>query len=257
MPWGETAHEQQAHEQIEVGGHRLAIHGECTGERRGVEQPSLLMREHRPEATQRLGRDARPELRDIALEVRPDEIGAPAQALPVGRGKQALGKAAAEPERVESLAARLAGIERGEFQVADAPGRRLARLLEQIDRRRAEDEKASLDAPAPPAGVDESPQGPEELRRALDLVQDDELLRVLREVQLGRCKLGAVGLGLEIQIDRRPSLGHFEGERGLAHLARAKERHGRGFGQGGGERGEEPAVEHSCNCGATLQKCKD
>ena len=97
-------------------------------------------------------------------------------------------------------------IERCELQITDAPGEGLARLLEQIDRRRAQHEEAPLALSLPPAGVDEPPQAAEELWRALDLVEDHELVRVLRQVQLGLGQLRQVGLGLEVEIDRRPVL---------------------------------------------------
>ena len=48
------------------------------GDRRGVQELSLVMGEHRPESSQRLGGDARAELGDLALEVGADEVFAPA-----------------------------------------------------------------------------------------------------------------------------------------------------------------------------------
>ena len=110
---------------------------------------------------------------------------------------------------------------------------------------------------APPAGIDEPAQMPEELRRALDLVEDDELVLVLRQVERGLGQLGPVGFGLEIEIDRRPRLGHFERQRGLAYLTRPQERHRRGFSQARGERRQQAAGKHPCNCGVALRKCKD
>jgi hypothetical protein len=138
----------------------------------------------------------------------------------------------AQPERVEAPAAGFEGVERGELEIADAPGERFARLPEQVDRRRAEGEEAALAAAPPPAGVDQPSQALEELRRALDLVEDDELVVVLREVELGLGKLGAIGLGLEVEIDRRALSGDLERQRGLASLTRAEERNRRDFVQG-------------------------
>ena len=148
---GEAAHEEQVDEQVEVGGDRLAVHGEGAGERGGVEQAALLVREHRPEPAQGLRRDARPELRDVALEVGADELRAPAQARRVGSGQQALRKAAAQPERVEPLAADLAGVER-----ARAPGSGcVRRATRSTARSRSIDAEPStrkrpVAAPAPP-----------------------------------------------------------------------------------------------------------
>jgi len=129
-------------------------------------------------------------------------------------------------------------------------------LLQQVDRRRAQHEEATLALPAPPGGIDEPAQAAKELRRALDLVEDDELVRVLREVQLRLRELRPVGLRLEIEIDRRPRGGQFERQGGLADLARPEQRRGRGFDQGRSEVGNESAGNHACNCGSCLHKCK-
>ena len=102
----------------------------------------------------------------------------------------------------------------------------------------------------------EPSQAPEELWGALDLVEDDELVLVLREIELRLGELGPVGFGLEIEIDRRPRSGHLERQRGLARLTRPQQCHRRDFGQDGRGRGEEPAGDHPCNYGATLHKCK-
>ena len=151
----------------------------------------------------------------------------------------------------------LARVERAELQIADASRERLARLPEQIDRRRAQDEEAARPVSAAAAFVDEPAEAPEELRGALDLVEDDQLVRVLRQVELRLGELCAVGFGLQIEIDRRPCSGDFMRQRGLARLTRPQQRHRRNFGQGGHERREKPARDHPCNYGATLQKCKD
>ena len=154
------------------------------------------MREHRPEAAERFGRDARPELRDVPLEVGADEIGAPAQARGVGSGEQTLRKSAAQPEGVDALSPHLAGVERGEFQIADATCERLAGLFEQVHRRRPQDQETPLAVPAPPTGVDEPAQAAEEVWRALDLVEDDERVLVLCQVEFRLGEFGPVGLGL-------------------------------------------------------------
>jgi len=69
------------------------------------------VREHRPEPAKGLGRDARTELRDVALEVGANEIRAPAQARRIGSGQQAFREPAAQPERIEAFAADLARVE--------------------------------------------------------------------------------------------------------------------------------------------------
>ena len=135
MPRKKSAHEQQVHEQVEVRRDRLAVHSKSPGKCRGIEQATLLMREHGPEPAQGLCWDARAELRNVALEVGTDEIRAPAQARRIGRGQQTFRKPTAEPQCIELRGTDFAGVERGEFQKTNAPGERFARLLEQIDRR--------------------------------------------------------------------------------------------------------------------------
>ena len=185
-----------------------------------------------------------------------NEIHSPTQARCIGIGQQTFGKAAAQPQGVEAAATDLAGIERGQFQVADASGQRFAGLLQQIDRRRAQHEKAAPALPAPPAGVDEPAQALEKARYALDLIEDDELVRVLRQVEFRLGELGAVRLGLEIQVDRRSRPRDLERQCGLAGLPRPEQRHGRRFAQSGDERGLESARNHPCNYGASIPYCK-
>ncbi len=137
-------------------------------------QAALAVGEHRPGAAQGFCGSRRPELREVALEVGADEIHSPAQARGIGVRQQAVWKSAAQPKRVEALGADLGDIEWSELQVADASGERLARLLQQVDRRGVQYEEAPRALPAPPAGVDEATQAAEELRCALDLVEDDQ-----------------------------------------------------------------------------------
>ncbi len=114
-----------------------------------------------------------------------------------------------------------------------------------------------MPVPAPPAGVDQPAQAAEELRRALDLVEDDQLVLVLRQVQFRLGEFGPVGFGLQVEVDRRPRLGDFERERGLPDLPRPQQSGGRRFLEGGGKRCEQAAMDHPCNYGVTFQKCKD
>jgi len=60
---------------------------------------------------------------------------------------------------------------------------------------------------------------------------------MLCEVELGLGELGAVGLGLQIEIERWPGRGHFERQRGLTRLAWTQQSHRRHFVQGGGDHG--------------------
>jgi hypothetical protein len=102
----------------------------------------------------------------------------------------------------------------------------------------------------------EAPQAAEELRGALDLVKDDALLRVLREVQRGRRKLGLVGFGRKVKSVGRLRRGGFERERGLAGLARPRRRHGRQFCLGHEACGAQSASNDVRHVGISLHECK-
>ena len=43
VPGSKSADKQQVHEQVQVGGHRLAIHCKCTGQYCGIEESALLV----------------------------------------------------------------------------------------------------------------------------------------------------------------------------------------------------------------------
>ncbi len=134
------------------------------------------MREHRPEPVEGLRRDARPELRDVALEVGADEILAQQEALVVRACQETVGEAPAEPERLApSLpAAGLEDVERTHVHVGDATGQALAGLPEQIDGCGAEDKEATVASALAASLVYQSPQRLEQLGHAMDLIEDDE-----------------------------------------------------------------------------------
>jgi hypothetical protein len=116
------------------------------------------VREHGPEAVERLGGDARTELRDVPLQVGADEVVAPEEALFVGSREKAVRKAAADPQR-RDVALRLGGfqdVERAELDVRDAPGEAFSRLPQQVKRRRAQDEEPAVAVTTAPAAIDET-----------------------------------------------------------------------------------------------------
>ena len=84
-----------------------AAHFEIASELRHVQHAALVVSEHRPQPPQGLGRDAPPELRDVALEVGADEVRPPGQAgLVVGR-EEAVGESSPHPEIVDAVGADL------------------------------------------------------------------------------------------------------------------------------------------------------
>jgi hypothetical protein len=84
--------------------------------------------------------------------------------------------------------------------------------------------------------VDLAARHGKQLRRALHFVQDQQLVAMVGQIQLGLRQPGAIGLGLEVQVQRRARggqrLAHRECQRGLARLTRPGQRHGRRFAKG-------------------------
>lgn len=109
-------------------GERFPVHRRCAHRRGGVQQAALPVREHRAQAAQRLGRNARRELRNVPLQIRADEVPASAQALRIRFGEQALGEPAARTKRGRRERER--GIV-GEIETARGRERRVARIGEQ------------------------------------------------------------------------------------------------------------------------------
>lgn len=155
VPGRQPAQEQQVGEQIDVGRRGLGIDAQVAGELGDVEHAALMMGQHRPEATQPLGGDARPELGDVPLEVRADEVLSPAQAADVARCEEALGEATAHPEPI-AIGRRRADfqhIEGVQIQIAHPAGQGLAGLPEQVERGGTEQQvETPAPAPGPPPG---------------------------------------------------------------------------------------------------------
>ena len=136
-----------------------------------------MVGQHGPEAPQRLGRNPHPELGNVALPVRADEVEPPAGAGRVTPGCEGVGEAAANPEGIVP-ASDLQGIETGQLLVEGPPGQRLRRLPEQRIRSRPDEKKLPGAATAPAALVDLAAEHPKEIRHALDLIQNDQPLGV-------------------------------------------------------------------------------
>ena len=91
-----------------------------------VDELSLLMRQHGPEAAQSLRRNAWPELWNVALQIGPYESLQPLETRRIVRGEKTVWKPAAHPKRLalRALRRKLALEQRSEFRVGDAPGER-------------------------------------------------------------------------------------------------------------------------------------
>ncbi len=106
-------------------------------EARGVEQPALVVGEHRPETPQGLRGNPRAQLRYIALKISPYVVAPPLQAAAVVGGEQTLRETSPGPERFGLAGRDLSGIDRTEFQVPDPASEGFARLAEQIQASRS------------------------------------------------------------------------------------------------------------------------
>lgn len=213
---------------------------------------ALTVREHHPKPAQRFSRQPRSELRNVAFEVRADEILAPEQAPLVVVREHAFGESAAQPEPIERDADRLERIERRQFEETHAAGERLSRLPQQTQRGRAKQQIAPRARAFSPRPVDETAQGGEQARHAVHFVEDDQPVEILLEVGLGIVEAGAIARRFEVQVHGAPLLGNGMRERRLADLAGAEEAHGRRLIERGEDLGQQPATDHQCILDITM-----
>jgi hypothetical protein len=105
-------HQHQIDQQVEIACHGFPVDSQPAGELRRVEQAPLHMGQHRPEAMQRGGRNARTKLRYVALQVGADEILPPDQTARIVIRQEALRQAAANPQPAAHIGADFQHIER-------------------------------------------------------------------------------------------------------------------------------------------------
>ena len=86
-------------------------------------------------------------------------------------------------------------------------GERFRRLPHEIERCRSEQEKV----PRPFAGgatiVDDAAQYLEQVRRAMDLVEHHQLVRLVTEIAIGVVQSATIGGALQIQVERMRAVG--------------------------------------------------
>ena len=137
-------------------------------------------------------------------------------------------------------------VERAEVHVGDPPGQALAGLAQQLDRRRPEDEKTPGASSAAATLIDESAQRLEDLRHAVDLIEDDQAVFVGAQEQRRVAELRAVLARFEVQVECVRTLGHCESEGRLADLPGPQQGHGSLAVQG---------VLNGCQCAAWNHPC--
>jgi hypothetical protein len=120
-----------------------------------------------------------------------------------------------------------------QLEVVDTARERLRRLSKEIEGGRAQHQERAGPPTCPPARVDLRPQDLEDLGRALNLVEHDQPIAGARQEGLGVEELGQVERALEIEVDRSTvdRGGVVHGQRGLAHLTRAKQGDGGELGE--------------------------
>ena len=106
------------------------------------------------------------------------------------------------------------------------------------------------------AAVYQAPQALEELGNALDFIENNQLVFMLREIEFRLGQLGAIRRRFQIEIDRGAFLRHGQRQCGLAHLAWSKQRNCRRFGQRSPKIFQLVTDYHPCNYGYLFHKCK-
>jgi len=97
------------------------------------------------------------------------------------------------------------------------------------------------------AAVDQAAQCLEDFRHAMNLVEDDEFVRVGCQIKFRLAQPRSVGFGLKIQIERRPGYTDFQREGGFADLAWAEQGHGRRAVEQMGEVWCDAPLDHPCD----------
>jgi len=252
----EASNEQEIHEQTNVAGDGWSAHRESGREARCIQKGALVVGEHHPQSLQRLRRDARAELRNVSLEVVPDEASPQAEARVIAPGKVAVREAAAEPETVDLPGVSdLEEVERPELDILDAPGQAFPRLAEKVDGCGTENQEPARSLSLATTRVDESTQNLKEFWHSVDLVENHQLVLVHLEEQRWIRELVAVTSGLEVEVHRGPGLRELEGQRRLAHLPWADQGNDSLAVESGPNPAEGLPWNHCCILKVPLSKC--
>lgn len=144
---------------------------------------------------------------------------------------------AAQPQGLGRVRIYLERGQRRQLEVRGPGSRVLAGLAPQVAGGGAAHQEATGPVYRAPGPVDQAPQHREELGGPLDLVEDDEPIRVAAQLLLRLGEAGEVARRLEIEIEGR-ALGRDGFREGrLADLAWAEKCHGRELVQASGEGG--------------------
>jgi hypothetical protein len=106
--------------------------------------------------------------------------------------------------------------------------------------------------PSPP--VDDAPQLLKQLRYSVNLIEDDQLVLVVRKILAGVGESGPVILVFKIQVDRSCLRANLQSESCLSSLARPQKDDSRRMAKQFIQAGREAAREHVCNYRQLLHK---
>jgi hypothetical protein len=237
-PGGQAPHQHEVAQQVDVAAHRLAADAQRAGQPGLVQQLSLVVGQHGPQATQGAAGNPRAQRGYVSFQVGGDEGVAPGQAGCVAFGQPGQREAAAQPQPVHVGGrcrwskdfARLKGCE---LHLRHAPGQAFAGLLQQHAGRGTQQQELSTRLAAAAALVDDTPKNAEHSRHALHFVQDHQLVRVCREEGLCIVEPPLCGGKFQVQVKgvrvgrlsrpSRPSR-HLRQLRQLRHLGECKRR---------------------------------
>jgi hypothetical protein len=186
------------------------------------------MGHHRPEATQRGGRHLDAQLGNVAFEERAPEVLMPLAGGRVGARQRGARKPAPPPQPGQLTAAQFREGKTRHVDERHAAGEALAALLDERRRSAAENEETRRRARA----VCQYAQQREQVGPTLHLVENHEAAQATQhQLRVGE----ASEVGRRLEIEEMHGLGRFlgqlPGQRRLARLARADQRHDGVFAQ--------------------------
>ena len=133
----------------------------------------------------------------------------------------------------------------------------LARLSQQVDGRRSQKQESAGAFATATSGVDQPAKIPEQLRRAMDLVDDDEAIRIPPEKERRISEPRPIGARLEIEIEGTIRLGDLVSKGSFPYLSGAEQRHRCLPGQAGPHIPGCTSSYHACKLKRSVWICKD
>ena len=221
MPGWKLAQDESIRQEIQIPADAALSDAEGAGDLGAVPGLGVVVRHHRPEAAQGLGRRTDPELREIALQKGLEEGAAPLEAFRLAGGEERPWKSSAQPEAVQRGGSGLVESQAVEPVVADPAGERFGGLSQEVRRGAAQHEELRIEI----RPVDQHPEQREELGTPLDLVEDHEPSK-RAEGQLRIGEQSQVRGALQIEAGHRlaPPLSQLTSDRRLADLTSAQDR---------------------------------